>query len=422
MGQRADRDEVDAGLGDLRARSRARRRPRPRAAPGRRRAATASRISAGDMLSSRICSAPAASASRTSSSVSASTSIGRPLRLRAGAATAGATPPAARRWLSLIEDRVVEAEAVVACRRRSARRTSRARAAPASSCGCRGSPRRCRRPRRRSARVSVAIPERRPRRLSAVRSPVSTARVRPVMRASSAGARRDHRPPRRARTRAFGSSAQKTASAAGRPQTTPGSLSSSVAVQRRVLGDGGLGRHVAAADVLGERGERDALEIELLGYDHRSSTGSCPGRWTTWPASSGSSVGQSARKCAPRLSVARERARRDQPRRAGAGLPQLLEPGRVADEPGVLPQRRGAARASTGSRRLAGLAAGRGRRARARRARRARPGGRRRGTRATSSTRAGSRRGRPCRRTRRPRTARAARCAPSRSVTTPPIV
>ena len=72
---------------------------------------------------------------------------------------------------------------------------------------------------------------------------------------------------------------------------------------RCVLGDGGLGRQVAAADVLGERRERDALQIELLGYDHRSSTGSCPGRWTTWPASSGSSVGQSARKCAPRLSV-----------------------------------------------------------------------------------------------------------------------
>ena len=107
---------------------------------------------------------------------------------------------------------------------------------------------------------------------------------------------------------------------------------------RRVRGDRGLGRHVAASDVLGERGERDALEIELLGYDHRSRTGSCPGRWTTWPASSGSSLGQSARKWAPLLSVADERALGDQPRQEVRCPAEALEPGRVADEARVLPE------------------------------------------------------------------------------------
>src|SRR6266508_199563 len=62
---------------------------------------TASRSCESDMLSSNRMSAPASSASRTSSSVSHSTSTATPwFRV---ARTAAATPPARRRWLSLIK-------------------------------------------------------------------------------------------------------------------------------------------------------------------------------------------------------------------------------------------------------------------------------------------------------------------------------
>ena len=60
---------------------------------------------------------------------------------------------------------------------------------------------------------------------------------------------------------------------------------------RSVGVDGRLGRHVAAPDVLGQGLAHDALEVDAGLYDHRSRAGGCPGRRTTWPASSGSSFG-----------------------------------------------------------------------------------------------------------------------------------
>ncbi len=79
------------------------------------------------------------------------------------------------------------------CRRRIGRRTWRARAAPARSSACRGS-RTGRRTRPRTARVSVAIPERCCRKLSAVRSAVRSDAAGPMTSASSHPTRRGRRP------------------------------------------------------------------------------------------------------------------------------------------------------------------------------------------------------------------------------------
>ena len=271
-------------------------------------------------------------------------------------------------------------------------------------------------------RVSVAIPDRRPRRLSAVRSPVRTARVRPEMRASSAGCSKRSPSAADDAKETFGSSDAED----GLDRRQAADDARLLEQQRRgagcVLGDGGLGRQVAAADVLGERRERDALQIELLGYDHRSSTGSCPGRWTTWPASSGSSVGQSARKCAPRLSVrVSAPAAISLVRRCGAPR-SCSSPAASRTRPASCHSARrrsgvtvssgcGDGRSAEPSRKAGLLERGEGRPAAEDEAFEQRV--RREPVRSVNAR---------CRRTHRPRTGPAARCRPSRSVTTPPIV
>ena len=86
-------------------------------------------------------------------------------------------------------------------------------------------------------RVSEAIPHRRPTRLSATRSPVSTARAGPSTTASTAGTSETAAPSSSLCSSAtVGSSAWKTAAATGTPQTTPGSSRSSSAWQRASAG------------------------------------------------------------------------------------------------------------------------------------------------------------------------------------------
>ena len=80
-----------------------------------------------------------------------------------------------------------------------------------------------------------------------------------------------------------------------------------------------LGGQVAVADVLGEREPRRRARSSSAVSSIARAPARRPGRRTTWPASASSSVGKSARKWTPRLSVARERALGDQARRAGAG-------------------------------------------------------------------------------------------------------
>ena len=101
--------------------------------------------------------------------------------------------------------------------------------------------------------VSVATPERWPRKLSAVRSAASSARAGPVASSTSAGTSSRHCP---STTRLSTSSTPhwRIASAtAARPKTTPGCFCTIRARAAGVLGNGRLRGHVAGADVLGER-------------------------------------------------------------------------------------------------------------------------------------------------------------------------
>ena len=114
MRQRADRDRSRRRSRRWRGWCPASRRRMPRAARGRRRSPRPRASSSGGMLSSRIASAPAASASRTWSSVSHLDLHRKRRRRRASRSTATRSSRRRARWLSLIEDRVVEPEAVVA--------------------------------------------------------------------------------------------------------------------------------------------------------------------------------------------------------------------------------------------------------------------------------------------------------------------
>ena len=96
-----------------------------------------------------------------------------------------------------------------------------------------------------------------------------------------------------------------------------------------------------------------------------------PSPTTAWRwSSAGSRSGWSARRCAPRLSVARERAARDQPGERVRVLEQPLRPSARAHDAGVAPQRlaRGARRRGGGRGRARSASSS----ARARRARAAR--------------------------------------------------
>ena len=123
----------------------------------------------------------------------------------------------------LDQDRVVEAHAVVAPAAGEHRRLLQRRAAPASSCACRGS--RAPVPATASTKraVSVATPERWPRKLSAVRSAASSAAAR------AAGEERPRPGPPRAtgpRRRALSTSSTPhwriVSATTSRPKTTPG--------------------------------------------------------------------------------------------------------------------------------------------------------------------------------------------------------
>ena len=100
------------------------------------------------------------------------------------------------------------------------------------------------------------MPDRRCRKLSAVRSAVSSARAGPLdLGDDVAGvAPRRHPSARSVERHARGSSCRKTSSATSRPATTQRDFGEEHAARRATSGrHGGLGGDVAAADVLGER-------------------------------------------------------------------------------------------------------------------------------------------------------------------------
>ena len=171
MRERADGDAVDAGLGDGAdglERDAAARFERNAAA---RCAATASRSWSGIMLSRRMKSGASASASSSSRMSRTSTMIFCGICRRADALDRRGDRAGAVDVVVLHQEHVVEADAMVLAAAGLRPRTCRARAGPARSCACRGSSPASRPRRRRSAASSVAMPEARCMRFSAVRSP-----------------------------------------------------------------------------------------------------------------------------------------------------------------------------------------------------------------------------------------------------------
>ena len=178
VGQRADGDEVDAGLRD---------RARPCPAAGRRwppagrrgtgRArATAARRSARPMLSSRMSPAPAASASRTWSRCRTRPRAAGPARRRARPRIAAADPARRRHVVVLDQRGVAEAHAVVDPAA-AAHGVLLQLAQPGRGlAGVAHRACRCRPPRRPTPCVAVAIPDRWVRKLSRVRSAPSSSR------------------------------------------------------------------------------------------------------------------------------------------------------------------------------------------------------------------------------------------------------
>ena len=140
-----------------------------------------------------------------------------------------------------------------------------------------------------------------PRKLSATRSPVRTARSGPATLATAVGA---------VDARALLDEGLEVQVAIERaedglgdlePADDAGLLHEELRGAARVRVDRRVGRDVARADVLGER-RGGELRQGVDRYGHVSSTGSAPRRRTTWPSRASSSAGKSERKCAPRLS------------------------------------------------------------------------------------------------------------------------
>ena len=145
------------------------------------------------MLSSSTASTPRSSASASWSSVSTSSSIlTRCPAWRRARSSAGAHPAGERDVVVLDQHRVVEAEAVVGAAAEP-HRVLFEDAQPGRRLAGADDPGLVPAIASTNARVAVATPEMRQRRLSAVRSAASTGRARPLMRAT--GSPRATRPP-----------------------------------------------------------------------------------------------------------------------------------------------------------------------------------------------------------------------------------
>ena len=214
------------------------RRRTPRARRGRRPARPRRRPAAGVMLSSSRRGAPAASASSISAASRTSTASGRSGRAARARRTASPTPPASAAWFSLIRMKSYRparwlapppsATARFSSARRPGRRLARVEQLRGAAGGARS--------RARRVAVSVATPDSRPRKLSAVRSAVSSAPAAPVTRSTGAGGSRHSASGPSRSIAASGSSRRKTASATPSPEITPGAFCVIVATPRAVRG------------------------------------------------------------------------------------------------------------------------------------------------------------------------------------------
>ena len=232
VGERADRDDVDAGLGD-----------RAHGLEGHA-AGCLDRRAAGDLRDARaqVVEREVVEHDRADAGGEHGLDLLEPVDLDLDVRGVGEAGHRAlerrgdrdallrehREVVVLGHDGVRQRVAVVVAAAVHARRAARRRAGPASSCGCRRCGRRCARPRRRSAPVSVAMPDIRCAKLSPMRSAVSTPRAGPVT----------------------------TASTAPGSNHSPSSTTSSTSIAR--IGQPERGReHLAAAETRRARGRRD---------------------------------------------------------------------------------------------------------------------------------------------------------------------
>lgn len=262
MGEPADGQVVDAGRRVRRRVLQGRSRPEDSSTARPATSATASSVSAGVKLSSRIRSAPASRTSPTWCSVSTSTSIGTSGNSSRTALKAWATPPTATTWLSFTR---AASESDMRWLTPPPQRTAYFSRARRPAVVLRVSRTLAFVPSRASAhaRVAVAMPERRHRRLSALRSPVSRSRVRAVtLRSVSPASTRAPSSTCRSTSNSSVQTIERTASATRRPATTAGLAGGEVGGGDGVLGDGRHGRHVhAAVEVLGDREVGDVLDL-----------------------------------------------------------------------------------------------------------------------------------------------------------------
>ena len=269
VGERADREVVDAGLG-VRAGVRqlqaaggleAGRGRCPAVGRPRRSSATVK-------LSSSTSSAPRASTSSSWSSVSTSTSHGRSGAWRRAAASAAPTEPAAATWLSLISTAsprpsrwltpAAAAHGVLLQQPQAGQRLA--------GVADRGRP--CPRRRRPRRRVAVATPERWQSRLSAVRSAVSRPRTGAADGEGDV-ARGNRSPSARGGEHRVAVGAEdgvQHGEGGGQPGQHARCAGGERGDRHRVGGHRGRGRGVGAvAQVLVERGFDDAAEVVGIG-------------------------------------------------------------------------------------------------------------------------------------------------------------
>src|SRR6266851_2316555 len=193
---------------------------------------TAAASSRSPRLSSRSRSAPAASASSICSGVLTSASTRRRGEAAALARrTASPTPPAAAAWLSFTR---IPSNSAPRWFPPPPARTAAFSSARIPGLVLRVSSRRVRVPRSAWAYrwVSVAMPQRRCRRFSAVRSALSNPRRRPRTRSTPAPAAAASPSPSKGASSQSASSARKTRAAAETPETISGSLATTSAVPR----------------------------------------------------------------------------------------------------------------------------------------------------------------------------------------------
>ncbi len=252
------------------------------------------------------------------------------------------------------------------------------------------------------------MPESRPKRFSAVRSPVRTACAGPSISRDDGGHVRHDRAVLEHRVDAdIGVERAEHRSRRGDTADDAGLLEQQLRAAAEIRGDERLRRHVAVADVLGERELDDA--VDRVGGQLHCLELRCGARPQHDVAGERVVLDRKVLAEVDAAALgARERALREQPHERRRRVEQPARARRRCGSARRPPRARGAAPASPAA--PAPEHAARRNRARARRAPRARRGARRRGTRAASSTRAGSRRARRCTRTRPPRRGRGASC------------